>query len=413
MTAGAATTIPLSVIVISRGRPDDLSQCLMALRLQDHPAIEVVVVADPAGIAVARSVLGETFRAVPHDRPGVAAARNAGLVKAACDVIAFIDDDAVAEPTWARRLSAPFAAADVMAACGPVRGPRGIELQWTGCLLDECIAETPLAAPVDRTSLHPSQRGRVVVTIGTNCAFRRDAVLSAGGFDPAFRYFLDESDLNARLALAGAVTAYVPDAVVQHRPASNATRTADHTIADLFEIGRSTAVFLSRHADQFQQDRARRMQRDRQRARLLRQMVAGRILPDRVGPVLATFDAGFREGAALPPHVLPPLMPAESRPVFLASTGARQAALLAGRPWQRRALRRKARVLAAAGQIVTVLVLSPTFLPHRAGFVAGGWWEQHGGLFRAAEPATAKPRFRRFASRVQEEVRRIALTRPA
>jgi GT2 family glycosyltransferase len=63
--------------------------------------------------------------------------------------------------------------------------------------------------------------GFVVKTEGTNCAFRRDVLAGLGGFDPAFRYFLDETDVNLRLAEAGARTVIVPRALVHHGSAAS------------------------------------------------------------------------------------------------------------------------------------------------------------------------------------------------
>lgn len=408
---GVDVAIPLSIIVISNGRSERLALCLKALTLQDHPQIEIMVVADAPGLAAAGQVLGADFRAVPHDVPGVAAARNAGLVQAAFGVVAFIDDDAVAEPTWASRLAAPFADPAVIAATGPVRGRRGIAAEWSGSIMDSLTAERPLGAPEGRTSFHASVPGSVVVTIGTNCAFRRDVVLAQGGFDPAFRYYLDESDLNARLTGGGGLTAFVPGAVVHHRPAANAVRRGDRTVTSLFDIGRSTAIYLRRHAAADQIAAAWQAVALRQRQRLLRQMVAGWLLPDQLAGVMATLKAGFDDGCGLPMAELPRLTGEVSVPVILPGTGMRPGAFLVGRLWQRRSLRRKARALAESGQIVTVLILSPTVLPHRVGFVEGGWWEQHGGLFRSTESLGRSRRFCGFSKRAIEERARTAATR--
>lgn len=409
---------PISVIVASRGRPVHLERCLKALRLQDHPAFEVVVVADPAGLAAAQSVLGGHFRAVAQAEPGVAAARNAGLAAAGCDLVAFIDDDAVAEPTWLRRLAAVFDDPAVVAATGPVTGPRGIRPEWWGSVIDGLAREAPLAAPTDGPSHHRSAPGRVVVTIGTNCAFRRERVMAAGGFDPAFRYFLDESDLNARMAGQGGVTAFVPGAVVQHLADANVTRAADRTIIDLHEIGRSTAIFLRRHSGADDLAAGLDVLMARQRRRALRQMVSGRIAPERVKTLMAGLAEGFAAGAAAPLADLRRLADrrgaaGDDGRLILPGTGVRQGYLLAGRPWDAGRLRRRAATLVDQGAIVTVLVLSPTGLPHRSHFVAAGWWEHSGGLFRKTESVGGILPFCRFSRRVAAEAGRIRQTRPA
>ncbi|MBL9055206.1 MAG: glycosyltransferase family 2 protein, partial [Rhodobacteraceae bacterium] len=54
MTPLPVSVPPASVIVVSRHRAAALHCCLMALAQQDHPNFEVIVVADPGGIAAAR-----------------------------------------------------------------------------------------------------------------------------------------------------------------------------------------------------------------------------------------------------------------------------------------------------------------------------------------------------------------------
>ena len=51
--------LPVSVVIVSRGRPGALSLCLTGVAQLDYPAFEVIVVACPEGAAAiaARPVL--------------------------------------------------------------------------------------------------------------------------------------------------------------------------------------------------------------------------------------------------------------------------------------------------------------------------------------------------------------------
>ncbi|MGB8623151.1 MAG: glycosyltransferase family 2 protein, partial [Paracoccaceae bacterium] len=207
----------VSVVVVSRDRPGPLSRCLTALTQLDYAPFEVIVAADDAGLAaVAALGLADAVKSVRVEAPGISAARNAGVAIAAGDVVAFIDDDAVAEPTWLTHLATPFAESGVEAAGGYVRGRNGISFQWRARSVNRQAVHADLP-PADSTPrLLPPPPDGAIRTEGTNMAFRRETLAAMGGFDTGFRFFLDETDLNMRLAGAGALTAVVPLAQVHH-----------------------------------------------------------------------------------------------------------------------------------------------------------------------------------------------------
>ncbi len=60
--------------------------------------------------------------------------------------------------------------------------------------------------------------------IGTNMAFRRDALLAIGGFDEHFEWVFDEADVCMRLALAGQIVHPMCEAVVYHVRTSSRNR---------------------------------------------------------------------------------------------------------------------------------------------------------------------------------------------
>lgn len=394
----------VSVVVVSRHRPAALSLCLTALTLQDHPGFEIVLVADPGSVGVRPDL---PIKRVRFDAANISAARNAGVMAAAGEVVAFIDDDAVAEPTWLSRLTAPFADPAVPAATGATRGRDGLRWQVRA----ERMTGDGLAVPVqpwgDSVRLLAPEGGRPVGTLGTNCAFRRDALVELGGFDPAFAYHLDESDLNMRMAARwpDAPTAVVPMAEVAHGWAGDDRRSASGVPADLTQIGRSTAIFCDRHGG----DSAKAS--ERVRTRLLRLMVAGRLDPLRVAPLMATFHAGVTRA---PRSVCWPKPLSDAPPppfLTLPGTGPRAHSLLTGWHWQRRRLRADAARLSGKGRLVTLVLFSPSILRHRTRFDPAGFWEQAGGLWGPSFPGDPAVRAWRFRVRAAREAQRLARTR--
>ncbi len=390
---------PVSVIVVSQDRPHDLLRCLTGLSQTDHPNFEIIVVARPSDM---RAPPGLPIRTVAFGETNIAAARNAGLAAAAGEIVAFIDDDAVPEPTWLSRLAAPFADPGVVLATGFVRGRNGISLQSRGAVIDH-LGETH-RLDVSGTAVVATVPQAAVKAVGTNAAFRRDRLCAIGGFDPAFRFYLDDGDVSLRLAKAGGLAAVVPDAQVHHGYAASMRRRGDRVPTDLTEIGASVAVFLRKHAggDAAGCQRALLRLRQDQRARLIRHMVAGRIEPRQVAMVLATLEAGLADGARRTIGDLRTISGADARFLRVPSRD-RPGVTLAARPWQARRTRELAVLAVADGRIVTMFVFSPTGRPHRIRLTQDGVWEQRGGLFGRSNRTEPILQWWRFPTRVARE----------
>lgn len=402
------TAAPVSVIIVSRHRAKALKRCFTGIRQLDHPNFELIVVADPGGLAA----LGDDpFKAIPFDEPNISAARNLGLDHAAGEIVAFIDDDAVPEPTWLSRLVAPFADLRVAAAGGFVRGRNGISFQWRAMEVDRLGQDHPLEVATDRVTIRAGSADRAVKTQGTNCAFRRSALATIGGFDAALHFYLDEADVNLRLAAAGHLAAVVPGAEVHHGFAESARRGADRTPRTLFDIGASSAVFLRRHAPEAEQAAALDTLRRAQRIRLDGFRVRGTLGIAAADRLITTLEDGIAAGLArdLPPLVARAAPPPPFR--VLPGIGPRPGCVLAGRPWSRARLAAEAGRRAGA-EVVTVLCLGPSARPHRVRFRPEGYWEQTGGLFGRTNRCGPRFTLWLFSRRVCAETTRISANRP-
>jgi len=403
-----------SVIIVSRHRPDELRRNLPAFRFQTHRNFELILVADPAGLAVARDLnLSERMKLVEYDEANISAARNLGLAQAAAPLIAFIDDDATPEPPWLERLLAPFADEAVTASTGFTRGRNGISYQWQGVASDETGADVPLEVPGDAVSLHPPANGRVVKTHGTNCAFRRRALAVVGGFDPAFRFFLDETDVNHRMARAGRLTAISPLAQVQHGYAANATRAANRAPTDLTQIGRSAAVFLRRHCPEAKRENALEALRLAQQKRLENHRAEGRLIEADFAPLMQGLAAGITEGMGETLADLPPL-PEADQPFLPFPQGPQPssyAVISCTLLGTRRKMAEAKRLAASGDTIVTLLRLSRTPRRHKGWFDPGGFWVQRGGLFGASDRTDPPFRWWRRPDRIKRETLKIAAFR--
>src|SRR5262249_55826920 len=115
----------LTVVICTHNRPADLERCLEGLAaLEDDVAVIVVDSAsDPALDAVVDGFSSSLRHLTYHYEPeaGLSLARNRGLELARSELVAFLDDDAVPEPSWARNLVGPFEAPGVVCVGGTCR----------------------------------------------------------------------------------------------------------------------------------------------------------------------------------------------------------------------------------------------------------------------------------------------------
>ena len=190
-------TTTISVIVVSQGRPDHLRRCLLGLSQQYYKDFEVIVVADEAGCKTAAKY--PSSKTQKTDIKNISVARNFGIMQAAGTLIAFIDDDAVPEPTWLCNLSEAFKDQGVAAATGFVRGRNGISFQWRGRLVNGQSQTLPITTKLDDPMIVGQQDGWVLKLEGTNMMFRAAVLREIGGFDGRLHFYLDETDVGVRL----------------------------------------------------------------------------------------------------------------------------------------------------------------------------------------------------------------------
>ncbi|NMO56628.1 glycosyltransferase family 2 protein [Actinoplanes sp. TBRC 11911] len=97
-----ASAPPITVVVCTRERPAALAVCLSSLVAQRYPDFRVLVV-DNAPVTGATEQVVRGFPTVGYlvePRAGLSFARNAAVRAAPGEILAWIDDDEVADPDW-------------------------------------------------------------------------------------------------------------------------------------------------------------------------------------------------------------------------------------------------------------------------------------------------------------------------
>jgi GT2 family glycosyltransferase len=236
---GAAFPLSTKISVVipcNFARPGQLRHCVERLTELDYPDYEVIVVDNRPGNVPPVDIRG--VRVVREPQPGISAARNRGIEVATGEIIAFTDDDVVADRRWLRALAERFAREPDVAAVTGVIVP--LELETTAQVLFEqsrCGRDrrfNPLTferfgrfrvlrrAPENGTEQVGSLYRTGEFGPGANMAFRAAVLREMGGFDEALGTGTptcggEDLAILVELLTAGHRLAYEPGAIIQHR----------------------------------------------------------------------------------------------------------------------------------------------------------------------------------------------------
>ncbi len=201
----------VSVIVPAYNAEDVLPRCLLALEHQTMPQeqYEVIVVDDGSEDGTAEVARAHGARVLRLDHMGPAAARNAGAELARADIIVFTDADCEPAPDFLERLMEPFDAP-------LVSGARGVYRTQQTSLVARFV-QLEYEERYQRIARIEQEEGGVDALDTSYAAYRREVFLDANGFDTRYRHAAGEDhELSFRLARAGHVFRFVPEAAVYH-----------------------------------------------------------------------------------------------------------------------------------------------------------------------------------------------------
>lgn len=175
------------ICVYTEDRWGDILAAVASVLDQSYPALETLLVVDhnPALLRRLAKAYGDDgagagarpVRVLANAGPrGLSAGRNTGLAASAGEVIAFLDDDAVAERDWLLHFAEGYADPRVMAVGGrtqPVWASRR-RPAWFPEEFDWVVGCTYRGLPPGKTVVRN--------VLGGNASFRRSALEAVGGF---------------------------------------------------------------------------------------------------------------------------------------------------------------------------------------------------------------------------------------
>ena len=220
--------LDLTVVICTRDRPAGLRAALRSLQRQTDPDFAVLVVdngSDPPAATVVDELGLPTWESIVEPRPGLARARNRALGAVRTELVAWMDDDEVADAGWVRALKEGFShRAEPAAVCGMML-PAELEVeaqvrfeQYGG--FNKGRGTTPEILKMGSSVISPLYP-LPPFGPGGNMAFRTESLRSVGGFDPCLgagtrSHTGEETRALSLFLLAGQVVLHWPSAITWH-----------------------------------------------------------------------------------------------------------------------------------------------------------------------------------------------------
>ncbi len=242
----------VSIAICTRDRSKMIGATLESLERQTYRNIEVLVIDNAPSSDATEQLVHANFphaRYIREPRRGLNHARNCAVAEARGLIVAFIDDDATAEPVWVEAIIAAFDSPAVMCVTGLVAPA---QLDTSGQELFERFGYSKgfshlvfsLATPPPDIPIFPYKG---YLGTGCNCAFRREVFGRVGYFDPRLDMGTPvpgggDHDMFARIIRAGYTLVYDPNPVVFHYHLED----LDVVIARLGEYQESFIAFMTK-----------------------------------------------------------------------------------------------------------------------------------------------------------------------
>jgi GT2 family glycosyltransferase len=222
----------ITVIVCTRNRPEDLVRCVESLIGMSCPNYRILVVDNaPSDDRTRDAVEALSSPDVPLDYvvapvPGLSNARNVALALVTTPLVAWLDDDEVADEHWLAEIVRVFSDRPEAAAVSGLVVPA--ELRTRAQALFESFGGHSKGRGVTPAVFSAKTKGAQSPLfplppfgVGANMAFRTKDLIALGGFDAALgagslTFGGEDTEMFSRLLLSGRESTYHPAAITRH-----------------------------------------------------------------------------------------------------------------------------------------------------------------------------------------------------
>lgn len=196
----------ISVIVCTYNGLATLAACLESLSKVRYPDFEVLLIDDGSTVDIASVAQAyPSIRYVRQEHAGLSVARNLGASLASGEILAYTDDDCIADEDWLSYLMLGFQEEEWSAVGGPNIPPQPRNR------VEAVVAAAP-GAPA-HVLLTDTEAEHLP---GCNLAIRKSAFDAIGGFRAQYVAAGDDVDVCWRLREAGGKLRFIPGAMVWH-----------------------------------------------------------------------------------------------------------------------------------------------------------------------------------------------------
>lgn len=214
----------VSVVICTYDRSKYLEKCIESIEKQTYPYFEIIIVNGPSTDETIQ-VLEKypKIKVVMQEKlNGLSFARNLGIEASDGEIIAFIDDDAVADSNWINYLVKGYKSESIGGVGGPVFDITGEWYQFK----NGYISKAGIPSFINEKDLnYNNPKGEFFnYVMGTNSSFRKSALYDIGLFDETIKYYIDETDVCVRMIKSGYKIKHLDNPIVFHEMAEGFNR---------------------------------------------------------------------------------------------------------------------------------------------------------------------------------------------